>query len=122
MLFSILKNIPFHGTIDIIDAKGKLHSFGKNKPYVKIRFTTLSIQRKIFFNPSLYLGEGYMNGEILIEEGQIEDFINIVTASNNDFKSVHFLYKFFETIVTFFRPFQQLNFIKSSKKLCVEFV
>ena len=40
MLFSILKNITFHGTIDIIDAKGKLHTFGIGKPYVKIKFTT----------------------------------------------------------------------------------
>ena len=101
MLFSILKNIPFNGTIDIIDAKGKVHTFGTAKPYVKVRFTTSSIQRKIFFNPGLYVGEGYMNGDLLIEEGRIEDLINIITAGYNDFVSVHYLHKCFETLATF---------------------
>ena len=115
MLFSILKNIPFNGTIDIVDAKGELHSFGNGKPYVKIRFTTQSIQRKIFLNPGLYLGEGYMNDEIIIEEGRIDDFINIITSKYNDFKSANFFLRFFETIITLFRSFQQLNYIRSSK-------
>ena len=109
MLFSILKNTQFNGTIDIIDAKGKHHSLGTGKPYVKIRFTTSSIQRKIYINPGLHIGEGYMNGELVIEEGKIEDFISIITSSYNNFRSVHSLYRFLESLFVFFRPLQQLN-------------
>ena len=115
MLFSILKNIPFDGTIDIVDAKGEHHSFGNGEPYVKIRFTTQSIKQKILLNPGLYLGEGYMNEEIIVEEGRIDDFINIITSKYNDFKSANFFHRFFETIITLFRSFQQLNYIRSSK-------
>ena len=93
MLFSVLRNISLKGKLDIIDSNGKKHSFGtfsnstSDNLYAKIRFANKSIQRKLFINPSLYLGEGYMNGEIIIEEGTIEDFINIITSCYCDFIS-----------------------------------
>ena len=67
MLYSVLKNIKFNGTLEIIDYQNNSHIFGKNEPLVKIKFTSKSIEKKLFRNPSLYLGEGYMNEEILIE-------------------------------------------------------
>ena len=77
MLFSILKKIKFKGKIDFIDYKGNKHSFGQAGPYSKVRFTNKSIERKLVRNPGLYLGEGYMNNEIVIEAGTIENFINV---------------------------------------------
>ena len=97
MLFSVLRNVSLKGKLDIIDSNGKTHSFGafpdlkSDNLYAKIRFTNKSIQRKLFLNPGLYLGEGYMDGEIVIEEGTIEDFINVITSetklTNFDFIS-----------------------------------
>ena len=84
MLFSLLKKISFKGTIEIIDAKGNLHSYGKSNPYVKIKFKNKQTERKIFFYPDLYLGEAYMNNELIIEEGSIEDFIDIISKSYQD--------------------------------------
>ena len=40
MLFSILKNIKFKGKLDVVDSKGKLHSYGSNEPYCKIRLSS----------------------------------------------------------------------------------
>ena len=40
MLFSILKNIPFKGTIEIVDCNHKKHIFGSNEPFSKIRLKT----------------------------------------------------------------------------------
>ena len=80
MLFSILKNLSFKGKLDIVDYHNKIHTFVKSEPYVKIKFTNRSIQRKLYKNPSLYLGEGYMDEEIIIQEGTLEDLINIVTV------------------------------------------
>ena len=57
MPFSILKNIPLKGKIDIINSKGNLQSFGTSTPYVKIKLTNKSVERKIFINPALYIGE-----------------------------------------------------------------
>ena len=93
MIFSVLRNISLNGKLDIIDSNGKTHSFGaftglpSDNLYSKIRFTNKSIQQKLFINPSLYLGEGYMNKDIIIEEGTIDDFINIITYSYKDFVS-----------------------------------
>lgn len=116
MLFSILKKVSFKGKIDIIDCKGKVHSFGNSFPHVKIKFKNKSIERKIFFNPSLYIGEAYMNKELIIEKGTIENFIDIISTSYDDVESNHWLHRFFNNIVTFFRSLQQLNHVISSKK------
>lgn len=116
MLFTILKKISIKGSLEIIDAEGNSHTFGNSDPYVKIKFKNLSVQKKIFLNPSLYLGEAYMNGELLIQEGKIADFINIVTASYDDIISNHWLLKIYEKISTLIRPFQQLNRAAISKK------
>ena len=100
MLFSVLRKISLKGKLDIIDSNGKIHSFGtfpdltSDNLYSKIRFTNKSIQRKLFMNPGLYLGEGYMNGEIRTEEGTIGDFIDIVTSRYDDFVSRNFNFLF----------------------------
>ena len=116
MLFSILKNIPFKGTIEIVDCNQKKHIFGSNEPFSKIRLKNKSIQRKLFRNPSLYLGEGYMNGDIIIEEGTLDDFINIVTSVYDDYLRRNPIFNFYEKFSGFLKPLQQLNKIVTSKK------
>ena len=122
MLFSVLRNISLKGKLDIIDFNGKTHSFGtfidltSDNLYSKIRFTNKSIQRKLFMNPGLYLGEGYMDGEIIIEEGTIEDFINIITSCYEDFISRNLIVNFYQSILNFLKPFHQINKIVKSKK------
>jgi len=46
MFFSKLKVISFKGKLDIVDSKGKIHSFGTSSPYVKIRFKNKLIEIK----------------------------------------------------------------------------
>ena len=106
MLLNLLSKVFFKGKIDIIDYKGKIHSFGTSTPYVKIKFNNKLTERKIFFNPDLYIGEAYMNKDLTIEEGSINDFINIISASYADIKSNHWLLKFIKNISTIFRSFQ----------------
>ena len=85
MLYSLLKKINFNGTLEIVDYQNNSHTFGKDGPYLKIRLKSKSIEKKLFRNPSLHLGEGYMNEDIIIEDGTIEDFINLVTTTYDDF-------------------------------------
>ena len=105
MLFSVLRNISLKGKLDIIDFNGKMHSFGvfpdstSDNLYAKIRFTNKSIQQKLFINPRLYLGEGYMNKDIIIEEGTIDDFINIITSCYDDFISRNLIVNFYQSIL-----------------------
>ena len=116
MLFSILKKIKFTGTLVIVDSNNVSHKFGNNNPYVKIRLKSKSIERKLFRNPSLHLGEGYMNSEIIIEEGTIEQFIDIVTSSYDDFIKQNIFFKYYENVSSFLKPFHQVNQLVNSKK------
>ena len=109
MLYSVLKKIKFNGRLEIIDYLSKSHIFGDKGPLVKVKLKSKSIEKKLFRNPGLYLGEGYMNEEILIEEGTIEQFIDIITSSYDDFINQNFLYKYYEKISSFFKPIQQVN-------------
>ena len=76
MLYSVLKKVNFDRKIIIIDSNNKSHEFGTGERVIKIKLTNKSIEKKLFRNPNLHFGEGYMNEEILIEEGTIEELID----------------------------------------------
>ena len=116
MLFSALKKINFRGTLKIEDSSNNVFTFGSSNPIVKIKLTNKSIERRLFFNPSLYLGEGYMNEEIVMKEGSIDDFLNIITASYDDFVKHNRFFKYYEFISSLFKPFHQINRLINSKK------
>ena len=116
MLFLILKKIQFIGKLEIIDHMGTHHFFGEGEDFSKIRFTNKSIEGKLFRNPSLYLGEGYMNGDIIIEEGTLDDFIKIVTSSYDDFVSSNSVFRWYEKISSFLKSFHQINKLVQSKR------
>ena len=66
MLFNILNKLNFDGKLEIIDHKNVKHTFGNKHPIVKIKLINKSIERKLFLNPSLHIGEAYMNKELII--------------------------------------------------------
>ena len=118
MLYSVLKKLNFDGKLFIIDSHNKTHEFGNTNHHikVKIRLTNKSIEKKLFRNPGLYFGEGYMNEEILIEEGTIEELIDIVTSCYDDFVQNNFIYRIYENFSGYFKVFQQLNEAVKSKR------
>ena len=99
MLYTVLRKVNFTGKIIIIDSQNKLHEFGKGNPVVKIKLVNKTIEKKLFRNPGLHLGEGYMNEEILIQEGTIEDLINVVTSSYDDYVNNNYIYRIYETCI-----------------------
>ena len=116
MLFSVLKKLNFDGTLEIIDSNDKIYKFGNSNPHVCIRLKNKSIERKLFLNPNLHIGEAYMNEELVIEKGTIEDFLNLITNCYDDFISNNKFYKFYEYLSSIFMPFQQINQLVNSKK------
>ena len=76
MLFNVLNKLNFDGTLEIIDYKNNTHKYGTTNQVVRIRLTNKAIERKLFLNPSLHIGEAYMNKELIVENGSIEDFLN----------------------------------------------
>ena len=116
MLYSVLKKVNFKEKLSIIDSNNNTHVFGKGKSNLRIRLTNKSIEKKLFRNPSLHFGEGYMNKEILIEEGSIEQLIDLITSCYDDFIQHNSLYKIYENFSGYFKIFQQLNEIVKSKQ------
>lgn len=115
MLFLALKKVSFKGKLDIVDCKSKIHSFGTSTPYVKIKLKNKSIERKIFLNPALYIGEAYMTKELVVEKGSVEDFISIITNIYDDVISTNWLQRFLNNISTIFKSLQQLNNLVKSQ-------
>ncbi len=115
MLFSVLKKLNFDGTLEIIDSSDKIYKFGSSNPYVRIRLKNKSTERKLFFNPNLHIGEAYMNEDLIIEKGTIEEFLNLITKCYDDFISNNKFYKFYEYLSSIFMPLQQINQLDNSK-------
>ncbi len=116
MLFNILKKLKFHGTLVIFDHKGVKYVYGNSDPKVSIRLVNKSIERKLFLNPNLYIGEAYMNKELIVEEGSIEDFIDLITNCYDDFILNNNFYKIYEYLSSIFMSLQQVNQLVNSKK------
>ncbi len=80
LLSFFLKKLICEGTLHVIDASGKKHSFvGSPTPEVTVRFHNKSVPLKLFFKPDLKAGECYIDGSLTVEEGKdIYDFLNLV--------------------------------------------
>jgi cyclopropane-fatty-acyl-phospholipid synthase len=51
---------------------------GSGRPPVSVRFLTTATERRILLNPELYLGEAYMDGTFVVENGSIADALAIL--------------------------------------------
>jgi cyclopropane-fatty-acyl-phospholipid synthase len=67
------------GTITFTTASGGTFTCGDGTgPSVSARFLTQRTQRRILLNPELALGEAYMDGTFVVENGTIADVLGIV--------------------------------------------
>ena len=57
-----------------------------------------------------------MNEELIIEKGNIEEFIDLITKCYDDFILNNKIYKFYEYLSAIFMPLQQINQLVNSKK------
>lgn len=77
-----LKKSVGYGTLTVIDAKGRTHQFvGEGGPSSTIRLTDPALHLGLLHNPQLIMGEAYVDGTLLIEEGSLYDFIDICAAN-----------------------------------------
>jgi cyclopropane-fatty-acyl-phospholipid synthase len=70
------------GELTVIDAGGKTHVYGKpnpQKPPVRVRFTTAAAARAVAINPALGAGEAFMDGRLIIEQGDVRQLVDLVT-------------------------------------------
>ena len=82
LLRSFLGSAIKKGALEIVDAKGRAHRFGDgSEPTARVRFRTPAVQRAITTNPELRLGEAYMDGDLVLEHGDIYDFLDVLAAN-----------------------------------------
>ncbi|MGO4387095.1 class I SAM-dependent methyltransferase [Microvirga sp. 2YAF29] len=68
-----------YGTLEMTTAGGQHFTFGDGgSPQVSIRFTDKAAQTALCLHPELKLGELYMDGRLVIEEGDILDLLQLL--------------------------------------------
>ncbi len=90
MLWSIgLKRFIKQGFLTVMDAAGKIHYFGETdgQPACSIRLNDKAMHRKLLLNPDLYLGEAYMDGSLLMEQGSLYDLLYLFARNLRDSQS-----------------------------------
>jgi cyclopropane-fatty-acyl-phospholipid synthase len=94
-LFDLLmRKLIKRGSLTIVDAAGRHYPYGngtaKEAP-VMIRFTDHATPRRAVLNPALELAEAYVDGRMLIEQGSIRDFLDLIGRNTHwdDDETVH---------------------------------
>jgi len=79
LLSIFLRRFIRHGSFTVTTASGNTYTFGDGSgPRVAARFTNAKTQRRALLNPELRLGEAYMDGTFVVEQGSIADVLAIL--------------------------------------------
>ncbi len=79
LLDAVLKRLVKTRNLTVVTAKGRTLSYGDGSgPPCKVRFTSPRWQTAVVLDPELKLGEAYMDGGLIVDQGSIADFLDIV--------------------------------------------
>ena len=85
LLDAMLKRVVKRGELTIIYADGSRRTFGKPDPVIRpvtIRFVDSSTPGRIARMPRIGAGEAYMDGRLIVEQGDILDLIRLIRNGN----------------------------------------
>jgi cyclopropane-fatty-acyl-phospholipid synthase len=116
LLARLFKAFIHTGSITLIGPKGDCHvCAGEPGPQVAIRLHDPALQRKILLNPTMTVGEAYMDGTLTIEEGTLYDFLDICTLNIEHLFDLPY-YGLIDSVARLSRGFTQLNPMSRSKQ------
>ena len=82
MIISLLRSIVHSGSLRVIDAGGHIRMLGDGTPpSITIRLRTRRIAYSMALNPGLVIGEAYMDGLLVVEEGSVYDFLEMLARN-----------------------------------------
>jgi cyclopropane-fatty-acyl-phospholipid synthase len=82
-----LQQFVRRGNLQLITARGTVCNFGDGSgKRVVARFTSKAAQRAVMLDPELRLGECYMDGTLVLEDGSIADLLALVLGQTADGK------------------------------------
>ena len=116
LLRHLLEGYVKQGSLKVIDANGKVHSFGDGQgKAVTVRLHDKSLHTRLFFNPGLATGEAFMDGTLTIEQGDIYDFLELI-MSNLGRGAGHWLQDLVEFLRRLVRRVQQYNPVEGARR------
>ncbi|MDB5524973.1 MAG: cyclopropane-fatty-acyl-phospholipid synthase protein [Rhizobium sp.] len=78
-VYEMIGKIVSKGSLKLILASGETHMFGDgSEKTIVVRIADVDAERAIAQDPALKLGEMYMDGRFILEEGNIFDFLSLV--------------------------------------------
>jgi len=85
LLRVLLARFVRRGTLRLTTARGAVFTFGDGtgEP-VAIRFASRAAERSVLLDPELRLGEAYMDGTLLLEQGSIADLLGLLLRQRRD--------------------------------------
>lgn len=82
MFIPILKRFVREGGLRVIDAAGRSHAVGDGSPpRATIRLTSKRLEYTLILNPSLSVGEAFMEGTLQVEDGTLYDFLDVLARN-----------------------------------------
>ena len=100
----------------LIDANLKRYIIGtpKNKDPIILKILDKKLHYKLLFRPDLYFGEAYAEGDIVIENGTLTDFLDLALM-NIGRGGLNFFSQLLNKLSGSYRYLTNFNFIKKSK-------
>jgi cyclopropane-fatty-acyl-phospholipid synthase len=100
----------------LIDAYSKKYIIGfpKKKNPIIIKILNKKLHYKLLFQPDLYFGEAYSDGDILIDNGSLTDFLDLALM-NIGRNELNLSSKIINKLSGSYRYLTNFNFIKKSK-------
>lgn len=78
----LLKSVVREGSICVVEPTGHPQMIGDGSPsVVTIRIRSKAAGVGLLLNPALKIGEAYMDGRLVVEEGSIYDFLDVVARN-----------------------------------------
>jgi cyclopropane-fatty-acyl-phospholipid synthase len=81
LLVIFLRRFVRRGSLTVTTAGGRTCTFGDGTgPPVAVRFASARAQRAVLLDPELKLGEAYMDGTVVLEQGSIADLLALLCS------------------------------------------
>jgi len=82
LIGKLVEKLLTQGSITLLRPGKPPHTYGRGGKHLTVRFTDRKVAFDIIRNPRLGVGEAYMDGHLIIEDGTILDLLELIVGAN----------------------------------------